>query len=96
MATKAEKKHFDNVARLGCILCRTIYGIKDTPAELHHIRRFGGKRENSPVIPLCPEHHRGDSGVHGLGHKGFESRYGIDEQTLLQITQELLKDHISN
>jgi len=43
------------------------------------------------VIGLCPIHHRGSStGVHGLGRKGFEARYGIDEQTLLFQTMELL------
>ena len=87
---KEQKKHYDKVAQLGCVLCRVIYEIKDSPAELHHIRRFGGKRENAPVIPLCPEHHRGNTGVHGLGHKGFASRYGVDEQTLLETTMELL------
>lgn len=90
--TKDEKKHFDRVARLGCILCRTAFGIKDSAAELHHIRRFGGKRASSPVIPLCPEHHRGNTGVHGLGAKGFETKWGIAQETLLQKVNELLND----
>ena len=85
---KAEKKHYDKVARLGCSLCRHL-GYGETPCEIHHIRRFG-KRENAEIIGLCPEHHRGNTGVHGLGRKGFESRYGIDEQTLLHKTLELL------
>jgi Recombination enhancement, RecA-dependent nuclease len=90
MATKDEKKHFDKIAQLGCILCRTAFGIKDSPAELHHIRRFGGKRATSPIIPLCPEHHRGNSGVHGLGAKGFENEWGITQEALLQKVKELL------
>ena len=82
---KEEKKHYAKIAQLGCSLCRHL-GYGETPCEIHHIRRFGGKRENAEVIGLCPEHHRGNTGVHGLGRKGFESRYGIDEQTLLNQT----------
>lgn len=34
------------------------------------------------AIPLCPEHHRGSTGVHGLGTKGFPTHYGISEEEL--------------
>ena len=80
----------DEVARLGCVLCKKL-GYNDTPAEIHHIRRFGGLRKNTEVIPLCPEHHRGNTGVHGLGHKGFAKQYGMDEADLLSYTKELLQ-----
>lgn len=83
------KQHYDKVARLGCILCKVVLGYHDTPAEIHHIRRYGGKRNLAPVIGLCPEHHRGNSGIHSLG-KQFKTRYGVDEQTLLDKTLELL------
>jgi len=87
--TKAEKELYGKIARLGCSLCRYLK-LGETECEIHHIRRFGGKRSNAEVIGLCPEHHRGNSGVHGLGRKGFEARYGIDEQTLLLHTHQLL------
>jgi hypothetical protein len=87
--TKDEKKSLDTIARLGCILCSTILGFEDTPAELHHIRRTR-KRSASPVIPLCPEHHRGNSGIHGLGRKSFESKYRITEEELLERVNEKL------
>jgi len=83
--------HYDQVARLGCILCR-IKGHFDTPCEIHHIRKYGGKRENAPVIGLCPEHHRGNTGVHGMGKKAFAKHHGFDELDLLDITKELLRD----
>ncbi len=75
------KKEYARIAEWGCILCRH-KEMYDTPAEIHHIRN-GGKRENSPVIPLCPEHHRGKTGVHGLGSRGFLRVHGISEETLL-------------
>ena len=90
MATKDEKKSLDKIARLGCILCSSILGFEGTPAELHHIRRYGTKRSTSPVVPLCPEHHRGNTGVHGLGHKGFANKWGITEEELLERVNQRL------
>lgn len=89
MATKAEKEHFGKLARLGCILCiRLGYG-EGTPAEIHHIRR-AGKRSDAPVIPLCPEHHRGNSGIHGLGRKRFEREYEVSEELLHSQAMQLI------
>jgi Recombination enhancement, RecA-dependent nuclease len=89
MTTKQKKQHYDNIANLGCILCIHL-GHNGTPAEVHHIRRFGGKRDLAPVIPLCPEHHRGNTGVHGMGKKSFARHYGVDEHDLLEKVNELL------
>lgn len=91
MATKDERKHFSSVADLGCILCRHL-GYGETPCEIHHIRRYGGRRDNSPVIGLCREHHRGDTGVHGLGAKQFEKTYAITQFELLEATTNLLNN----
>ena len=90
MTTKSEKEHYAKVARLGCILCKSVLGYDDTPCEIHHIRRHGSKRSLAPVIGLCPEHHRGNTGIHGLGRKGFEARYNTNEQALLELTMELI------
>lgn len=90
--SKAVKAHMGNVAELGCILCRVLM-LGQTPAELHHPRRGTGMGQKAPdtdVIPLCPEHHRGSTGVHGLGTKGFAERYGCTEADLLQLTRALL------
>ena len=92
MASKDEKIAFDKIARLGCILCSSVLGFEGSPAELHHIRRFGGKRSASPVIPLCPEHHRGNSGVHGLGAKGFERKWGVTQEGLLEEVNQRMGD----
>jgi len=85
---KADKEHYDKVARLGCSLCRHL-GYGETPCEIHHIRR-AGKRDTAPVIGLCPEHHRGNAGIHGLGRKAFEKRYGLTEEELLEQTNNLI------
>jgi hypothetical protein len=89
MPTKEEKKLYDQVARLGCSLCRHL-GSEGTPAEIHHIRR-GGRRSDAPVIALCPYHHRGsNTSIHGMGRKRFEREYAITEEQLLVQTQNLL------
>ncbi len=88
MATKLEKEKYRKIAELGCSLCRH-QGNEGTEPHLHHIRR-GGRREDSPVIPLCPYHHTGGGGVHFLGRKRFEREYGISEDALLEQTLELL------
>jgi hypothetical protein len=94
--TKAEKEHYAKLARLGCILCRQIdvRNIEDSPTEIHHIRRYGGKRSLAPSIPLCAWHHRLDSrtSIHGLGHKGFTKFWGFSEEDLLEKTNQLLNE----
>ena len=87
--SKYTKKELTQIANLGCALCN-ILGYGQTISEIHHIRRLGSVRCDSPVIPLCLEHHRGASGVHGLGRKAFNSRYGLTEEDLLETTKKLL------
>jgi len=92
MATKDEKKHMSRVADLGCIVCRRM-GYLNSPAEIHHKRAGTGAGKRSShlnVIPLCPEHHRGDIGLHGLGSKGFVKHYGYDEDDMLKEVALLL------
>ena len=94
MATKAEKEKYAKLARLGCILCKQleVRNVEDSPTEMHHIRRFGGKRSLAPVIPLCAYHHRlGNSAIHQLGHKGFTAYCGFSEEDLLEKTNDLLQ-----
>jgi hypothetical protein len=91
MATKSEKEKYRKIAELGCSLCRH-QGNEGTPAELHHIRR-GGVRSRSPIIPLCPYHHRGsNTSIHGMGRKRFEQEYGITEEQLLEKTESLINE----
>ena len=85
------KKQYEKIASLGCVLCHHL-NLGHSLAECHHIRRLGGKRDLSPVIPLCPEHHRGNSGVHGMGRKAFSRHYGVTEEDLLAQTEELIAD----
>ena len=90
--TKDEKKHLDKLSAIGCVLCH-LQGTPGSPSEIHHPRKgtgMGQRASHYDAIPLCPEHHRGSSGIHGLGVKAFTKHYDIDEAGLLHITRRLL------
>ena len=93
--TKDEKKYLAKVADLGCIICYR-QDNAGTPAEIHHVRGIGlgmGVRSGHyDAIPLCPEHHRGNTGYHGMGRKAFERKYQITEIDLLIQVKGLLNE----
>jgi hypothetical protein len=70
-------------------------GLKTvTPAEIHHVRRYGNVRLASPCLPLCPEHHRGNSGLHGLGTKVLKKNGELPMRGLLErVDQRLGKEN---
>lgn len=77
------------VAELGCILCREYLGVRDSPAEVHHVFDTAA-RSDFLTIPLCVSHHRGPQGFHGLGQRAFERTYKLTEADLLAKTIEAL------
>ena len=84
--------HMAQVAALGCLLCRRL-GYYGTPAEVHHLRTgtgAGRKAADTETIPLCPEHHRGATGLHGMGRKAVERVYGVTELELLAETRAMI------
>lgn len=80
--------HLERVASLGCVLCHDL-GHGYTPAEVHHVFDSAA-RSDFLTIGLCPEHHRGGTGFHGLGQRAFEARYKTSEAKLLAKTIERL------
>ena len=94
-ATREEKAYMGRAAELGCVLCRHL-GYGATPAEIHHPRTgtgAGRRAAHTDGIPLCTEHHRGNTGLHGMGRKAFEREYQITELELVSITHQLLENH---
>jgi hypothetical protein len=91
VATKEEKKWMDKVAQLGCFVCQR-------PATLHHIRNNGkgnvgmGRRSSHfEVIPLCHEHHQGNTGIH-LDKIKFEKKYGTEKEILDLVKQQVKEE----
>lgn len=89
----AETAHKEKLADLGCMVCRRLFpGLPPGPVELHHLREGGwGKGGYLTLMPLCPEHHRGDTGVHGLGTRGFVKHYGFTQADLLRDALALVE-----
>lgn len=95
---KREAEYLSKVADIGCIICYRA-GYPGTPAEIHHIRGLGlgmGVRNSHyNVLPLCPEHHRGNTGYHGMGRKAFERKYEVTEAELQQQVESLLTPEVA-
>lgn len=80
----AIQRHHDRVRDLGCSICALLdYGR--TPPSIHHIYDTAD-RDDWLVIPLCPEHHAGASGFHGMGERAFNAAYRTSETKLLAWT----------
>ena len=78
-------RHRTAVAAIGCLVGRRgLPGCAGT-TELHHVAEGSGVRSEWSLVPLCAEHHRGQSGLHGMGPKAFirlyrppgDSEYGL-------------------
>lgn len=66
------------VAGMDCLICRRFPDLRTGKhVEVHHIASGSSRQNNWLVAPLCPEHHRGGSGLHGLGTKRFCSLYRV-------------------
>lgn len=86
MSAKGSRR-MARVASIGCILC-CAKGLGETPAEVHHLKEecgAGQRQSDALTIGLCPEHHRGTTGLHGLGRRAFERTYGLTELDLLGL-----------
>lgn len=92
-ASSQERKYLERVAALGCVLCRHLSQRQFSATQVHHIKEGQGlsqRAEHWLTIPLCHDHHIGANGLHGLGTKGFYTRYKLDELDLLAFTIEWL------
>ena len=80
--TKDDKRWLEDVASLGCVVCRNL-GYGATPAEVHHIRKGQG-------IAQRADHRTGGHGVAiHAGQKTWEENYGTESELLDQVTAEV-------
>lgn len=86
--TKSESQYLGKVARLGCCVCNLLgFDMTDVQPEIHHVREGQGmsqRASNFLAIPLCPDHHRGSSGIHG--DRSVMRQLKCDEMDLLAWT----------
>jgi len=86
---QATKRRFNLLARHGCAPCRYLLGV-NSPAVIHHLtgiefRATGKKADDIHTIPLCPRHHDGEDGIHTLGKRVWEERWGEQKMWLGRV-----------
>jgi hypothetical protein len=85
-----ERRHLSRVAELGCRVCIKHLGV-ESPAEVHH-QRSGMGRMRAPytrTMGLCPTHHRGSEGIHHLGLRVWEARFGSEAEMVDEVNELL-------
>jgi len=85
--TKAEKAHKAALAESPCVICVMLHGPHEGGnVTLHHLRTGGwGKGDYRTLIPLCFNHHQGKDGIHTLGTKAWERKFGVTQRELLEM-----------
>lgn len=91
--TKAERAWKDRVAQMCCAICEIQHGPHEGGyVELHHLRKGGwGKGGYKTLIPLCVNHHRGAEGIHTLGTKAWERKFGVTQVELLEVISKRME-----
>ena len=86
---EAERQWLDQAHQIPCVLCCHLGFAQSSRTEAHHAHEGVGLSQRSSafrVSALCGEHHRGSTGVHGLGTRGLYRLYRIDELDLVDMT----------
>ena len=90
-----EQRHKARVASLPCVLETQGYGAScGGRVCVHHLREDQGAAQRADdflTVSLCEAHHVGSNGFHGLGRRGFETRYRLSELDLLAIVLRALE-----
>jgi hypothetical protein len=93
-ANKQERAYMGRVAELGCaiLICGGI-------PEIHHNtknRGYGAKSSNYDIMGLCPHHHRGEEGIHHIGVKTWEAKYGDQDDLVKEVKLKVYEDILQN
>lgn len=82
--TAAEKRHWDAVLKLGCI----IGGECSGRVTIHHCGTGGGgRKDHKKVIPLCWGHHLGADGIDGkrMSKREWQERHGTEAELIARV-----------
>jgi|TARA_E500000318_G_C3440561_1_gene164813 hypothetical protein len=90
---KATQQAYKQAIEYGCIVCKKKYGVYTQPC-IHHITGAGMALKNKEFIPLCHHHHQGGEGIHTLGTKVWEEKYGR-QRDLLREFKEVCQEKLN-
>lgn len=82
--TAQQRKAWDAIASIGCLVCGAAATIHHVTGSAHHMGRLPKRHDR--VVPLCPMHHQAvfdpyannPVSVERLNHRGFYEKHGID------------------
>ena len=101
-ADAVEREWLDRVHKIRCVLCVHLGLTQGSKTQAHHPREGQGLSQRAAhcgVAGICKDHHQGPGGIHGLGTRGFYSRYRMDETDLVELTvkavfTDLAREHL--
>ena len=95
MSNKLDGEWMNEVANIGCIVCR-VHHFLYSPALIHHIRHCYGThitRNHKFILPLCYPHH--DQGLEGISFHAnpnlWQQQYG-NQEDLLRTVHKLIQE----
>lgn len=74
----ADKDYEDFVRGLPCVVCERGEHEQATRTVPHHHPPGRPRAPSCHTIPLCAEHHTGNTGIHMLGVHLFEKMHALD------------------
>jgi hypothetical protein len=78
------------VAELPCVICKHKLGVTTYGVQVHHVGPIEA-RNAFLTVPLCPEHHQGSTGVHGMHRRAFERFWKVDDWQMIAWTLEMME-----
>jgi hypothetical protein len=87
LSKQERTERFNLLSEMGCCIC-------GQPPQIHHLigtkwRGMGQKADDRHTIPLCMKHHTGSHGIHHMGMKKWEVKFGDQEQLLLETDYKI-------
>lgn len=86
-ADVSQERFENNLRELPCIV-GYVMGMACRCEELHHVGP-ADERDDMNQVPICVEHHKGATGVHGLHRREFARRYKLSDLKMLAVTRRL-------
>lgn len=72
-----------------CVICWKLLGIKQYGVHAHHAGK-GSDRDDWALVALCPEHHQGATGIHGMHRRPFHRFWKTTDIQLLAWTNQAM------
>lgn len=87
-------RYLDRIRGLPCVVCLHVLGQKTYGCSAHHVESIRDSHSDYAVASLCYEHHQGQTGVHGLSRRQFQTMYKLSDVDLIALTiREYTKEY---